>query len=117
MLLLPDGNALLQPVDAGGGGLQRGAAMRRGGNHGHAGLADQEPAQAMHQRHTGEREVAGELAADLRHHFERHRFVAFVIQKPRGVLGSSAADRTVARLQAVQPDGFGGNNSRGEYSQ
>src|ERR1039458_1733683 len=48
VFLLPDGHRFLEPVDALERRLERGAPVRLGDDHRHAGLADQQAPQAMH---------------------------------------------------------------------
>src|SRR5574340_716246 len=80
---LPYRDAALQLID----GFQRGGegcpAIRRGDHDGHAGFADQHPSEAVDHAHVPDVEASGELAPDLRHDLQRHRFVAFVIQAAR----------------------------------
>src|SRR5437016_6518324 len=82
MLFLPDWNQALQPVDAFQRGGERRFPMRRGDNDGDAGFTDFQPTQAMDHRDAADFERAGDLAADLSHHFDGHPLIAFVFQEP-----------------------------------
>ncbi len=67
MLLLPDGDGFLQPVDALEGCFEGGAAVRRGDDDGYAGFADQEAPQAMHHGDALHLVRVGDFAADSGH--------------------------------------------------
>src|SRR6266853_813407 len=82
LLFLPDWNQALQPVDAFQRGGERRFPMRRGDYDRDAGFTDFQPTQTMDHRDAADLERAGDLAADLRHHLDRHRLIAFVFQEP-----------------------------------
>src|SRR2546423_12206428 len=81
MLFLPNRDQALQPVDALERGGERWLPMRRRDHDGDTGFTDLQPAQAMDHRDAPGLEGAGDLTADLRHHLDRHRLIAFVLQK------------------------------------
>ena len=67
--------------------------MRRGDDHGHAGFADQQAAQAMDDGDALNLVRGGNFAADFGHQLERHGLVAFVIQAAGGAPLGVVADR------------------------
>jgi hypothetical protein len=93
MFLLPDGNQFLQPVDAFETRIECRAPVRGRHDHHHAGFSHQHTAQPMHHGHRGDFVSGCNLASDLGHQLERHRFVTLVIEaKGRTALGVVADD-------------------------
>src|ERR1035441_7324588 len=97
VLLLPDGDYLLEAVDTFQRGLERGPPVWRRNDHRHAGLTDQQSSQALHHGDPLQVVGGGDFAADPGHGLERHGFVTFVIQALRGPALGMVAHRALER--------------------
>src|SRR4051794_28899783 len=78
-LFLPDRHLLLHPVDDVAAGLERLAPVGRGDGDDHAGLADRQPAHAVHDRRPLLRPALRHLVQDLAHLLLRHLRVGVVL--------------------------------------
>src|SRR5690242_6824100 len=84
VFFLPDGHQLLETVNTFQRRVEGCLAMWGRDNHCHAGFADEHAAEPMHHGDAGHRVGGGYFTPDVRHHFERHAFVALVVQVQRG---------------------------------
>src|SRR5690242_1374810 len=80
VLLLPDGNQFLEPVDSVERGFESRPSVRGGDNDRNTGLTDQHAAEPVHHGDARDGVRPGDLASDFGHHLESHRFVALVIE-------------------------------------
>src|SRR6058998_2587773 len=75
VLLLPDGNDLLEAVDRVVTRVERGSTVPGGDDDGDAGLTDFEPPQAMDHADAVDRKLRLQLPPDLLHFSHRHGLV------------------------------------------
>src|SRR5262245_36609699 len=83
VLLLPDGDQPLEAVDSFKSGGEGCFAVSRRHHDYDTRLADFKPAEAVHHGDAADLKRTGDVAPDLRHHLDRHRLIAFVIEEQR----------------------------------
>src|SRR5256885_8954566 len=83
VLLLPDGDSALESINQPAASVECGRAVRRCDRDQHAGFADLQAAQAVHDGYIANLEFRQRLAGQRLHFLQRHGFVRFVIQVER----------------------------------
>src|SRR6202043_3071885 len=95
VLLLPDGDGLLEGVDDPAAGFEGGAAVGGGDRDEDAGLADFKPAQAMDEDDVADAEAGDGFGGERAHLFERHLLVGLVVEEEGLAAAGVVADDAV----------------------
>src|SRR5881275_3054199 len=95
VLLLPDGHRAFEGVDGKAAGVESSSAVRGADGNEHAGFADFEMAQPMHDGHAMNAIFFVELRSNFTHFDKGHGLIGFVVEVQRGAIVRLIADKAV----------------------